>query len=315
MILILGILFLNSNVLSAKGKNYRKLMVDFVIEISKYAKKQKAEFIVISQNAPELLTREKYRALPDRKYLNAIDGIGIESLNFGHNDSRISRSDYLAKTNFLRHAINNKKAILITEYSRKKNNIRLSGRKNKLSKYVTFHAPSRDLDRFPKGLEKKSNRKNIRKLGEIQNFLYLINPQNYNSKKRFLNDLKNNNYDLIIIDAFFGEKILSKKEIVSLKTKKNGKKRLIISYLSIGEAEDYRKYWKKIWNKKRPSWIEEENPNWPGNYAVRYWYRSWKKIVFGKEKSYLDKIIKNGFDGVYLDTIDSYEYFQRKQKF
>ena len=34
-------------------------------------------------------------------------------------------------------------------------------------------------------------------------------------------------------------------EIIALKTKKNGGQRLVIAYMSIGEAEDYRFYWQE----------------------------------------------------------------------
>ncbi|MBD3286479.1 hypothetical protein GF359_07950, partial [candidate division WOR-3 bacterium] len=51
------------------------------------------------------------------------------------------------------------------------------------------------------------------------------------------------------------------------------------------------------------------NPDWKGNYLVRYWEEEWKAIIFGTDSSYLDAVINQGFDGVYLDKIDSYEDF------
>lgn len=39
-------------------------------------------------------------------------------------------------------------------------------------------------------------------------------------------------------------------------------------------------------------------------------FRLHVKRIFGSEDSYLDKIIDQGFDGVYLDIIDAYEYYQ-----
>ncbi|WGS64184.1 MJ1477/TM1410 family putative glycoside hydrolase [Marinitoga aeolica] len=78
-----------------------------------------------------------------------------------------------------------------------------------------------------------------------------------------------------------------------------------LAYLSIGEAEDYRYYWKDSWNENPPSWLDGENPRWPGNYKVKYWYNEWKNVIF----DYLDKIIDQGFMGVYLDLIDSYKFW------
>ena len=53
-----------------------------------------------------------------------------------------------------------------------------------------------------------------------------------------------------------------------------------------------------------------ENPAWRGNYKVRYWDAGWRAILFGSPGSYLDQIISRGFDGVYLDIIDAFEYFE-----
>ena len=47
------------------------------------------------------------------------------------------------------------------------------------------------------------------------------------------------------------------------------------------------------------------NPDWPGNYKVKYWDPAWQAIV----KQYVDRVIEAGFDGVYLDIIDAYEFW------
>ena len=78
-----------------------------------------------------------------------------------------------------------------------------------------------------------------------------------------------------------------------------------IAYISIGEAEDYRWYWKEEYYKNPPPWLGKENPNWPGNWAVKFWYREWQDIIY----RYIDKVIDQGFMGVYLDKVDIYEYW------
>ena len=80
--------------------------------------------------------------------------------------------------------------------------------------------------------------------------------------------------------------------------------------MSIGEAEDYRFYWDTAWESNEPEWLEGENPDWPGNYKVQYWEPDWQAIIFGGPDAYLDIIIAAGFDGVYLDIIDAFEYFE-----
>lgn len=78
-----------------------------------------------------------------------------------------------------------------------------------------------------------------------------------------------------------------------------------IAYISIGEAENYRYYWKTEWDSKPPEWLGPENPNWKGNYKVKFWMKEWQNIVF----SYIDTIISQGFDGIYLDIIDAWYYW------
>ncbi|SRR5581483_1565859 len=86
--------------------------------------------------------------------------------------------------------------------------------------------------------------------------------------------------------------------------------RLVLAYMSIGEAEDYRFYWRQDWRPGNPAWLLPVNPEWAGNYPVEYWQPEWKRILFGSPDAYLDKIIDAGYDGVYLDLIEAYEHFE-----
>lgn len=95
--------------------------------------------------------------------------------------------------------------------------------------------------------------------------------------------------------------------------------KIVLSYLSIGEAEQVRFYWQDSWittgqpNEKAPDFLAAPNPNYPDNFKARYWLTEWHSILYGiregDEKSYLDRIIDAGFDGVYLDIIDAFFYF------
>jgi cysteinyl-tRNA synthetase, unknown class len=126
------------------------------------------------------------------------------------------------------------------------------------------------------------------------------------------------NYDAVIMDAFVdgGNTPYAASQITSLKTKAAGGNRLIIAYMSIGEAEDYRWYWNSSWvqgNKLTdyaPSWLNAVNPDWKGNYKVKYWNKGWKALIYGNDSSYVKKILDAGFDGVYLDIVDAYEYYE-----
>jgi len=109
-------------------------------------------------------------------------------------------------------------------------------------------------------------------------------------------------YDVAVIDWGNGG---AKPAVQKLKQKPTGGRRLLLSYLSIGEAEVYRYYWSQCCARgQRPAWIGTENQRWKGNYRVQFWDPEWKAIIFDDESSYLKRIIDAGFDGVYLDRID-----------
>jgi cysteinyl-tRNA synthetase, unknown class len=98
--------------------------------------------------------------------------------------------------------------------------------------------------------------------------------------------------------------MISSAELASMQTKVDGGRRLVLAYLSIGEAAQYRSYWKTAWQNKPPAWLGPENPNWPMAHPVRFWYPEWKHILLGRPNSVLDEILALGFDGIFIDRID-----------
>jgi cysteinyl-tRNA synthetase len=117
-------------------------------------------------------------------------------------------------------------------------------------------------------------------------------------------DLSRTHYDVAVIDAFFGG---DQKAMDELRRKPLGGRRILLSYLSIGEAEVYRYYWAQCCKgHRRPDWVLSENKQWRGNFRVRFWHPEWKAIIYESADSYLKRIVDAGFDGVYLDRIDVY---------
>jgi cysteinyl-tRNA synthetase len=318
IILIISVLFL---LFSCNGPSpdmdYRQEMRDFVQGISAYAKNLKTGFIIIPQNGHELYTKESEPdGDADHTYLGAIDGVGREDLFYGYDsdDAATPSSARDEMISFLNVAENNGVEALVTDYCSTHSKMDDSYQQNNLRGYISFAADHRELDNIPAypAVPYHQNTDNITSLGAAQNFLYLLNPSSYASKDAFLAELRATEYDLFIIDLFFSETVgLTADEIDSLKSKPTGGgSRLVIAYMSIGEAEDYRYYWDPEWDTNPPDWIEEENPGWPGNYIVRYWDPEWQDIIYGNDDSYTKKIIDAHFDGVYLDIIDAYEYFE-----
>lgn len=114
-------------------------------------------------------------------------------------------------------------------------------------------------------------------------------------------------YDLMVIDVSNGERSFNRAELAAMQRKPDGGNRIVLAYLSIGEAEDYRGYWQRSWSNAPPDWLGNENPDWSGNFAVRYWAPQWQALMYGGQGAYLDAIVASGFDGVYLDRIDAFD--------
>ncbi len=307
----------NDDTAPTPARDYRGEMRTFVIKISQYAKAQKPSFFIIPQNGIELVAGKTKETTPETSYLNAIDGNGQEDLFYGYNaDNRptpASETQYLKK--YLDMAKAAGKTILVTDYCSDKNKMDDSYARNRAAGYISFAADHRELNDIPAYPAQpfNSNGNDVTKLPEVKNFLYLINPEKFSSKADFIRAVSATNYDLIIMDLFFNDgSAFTANEIQQLKTKANGAKRLVVCYLSIGEAEDYRYYWKASWKSHPPSWLAAENPDWPGDYKVKYWDPQWQAIIYGNDSSYLHKILAAGFDGAYLDVIDAFEYFERK---
>ena len=296
--------------------DFRQEMRKFVISISQYAKAQKSTFLIIPQNGIELVSSNgESNGTPQTDYLNAIDGNGQEDLFFGYdNDDQATSS---TQTNYLKGFLAISKqagnTILVTDYCSTHSKMDASYAANQQAGYVSFAANHRELNIIPDYPAPiyQQNANAITQLSQVKNFLYLINPESFASKSAFIAAATATNYDLLIMDLFFHDgTAFTASEIAQLKNKANGGKRLVISYLSIGEAENYRFYWQSDWNKNKPAWMDTENPDWPGNYKVRYWTTDWQSIIYGNDTSYLKKILDAGFDGVYLDIIDAFEYYE-----
>ncbi len=291
--------------------DFRQEMRLFVQDISTYAKAIKNDFLIIPQNGQEILVVEGQPAgTVSSAYINAIDGVGREDLFYGYTGDDIATPnedrDFLLGISDV--AKDNGKVVLVTDYCSTQSKMDDSYVKNQNKGYISFAADHRELDNIPTypSSINNVNSNNITSLNEVKNFLYLINSAAYPNKQSFLEAIQATNYDLVLIDLFFNDEQLSISDIKSLKTKLNGGSRLVICYMSIGESEDYRYYWAGL-NKDLNY---RANPDWPGNYAVRYWEPAWKEIIYGNDQSYTKKILDVGFDGVYLDIIEAYEYFE-----
>ncbi len=319
IIIVIGILL--SGTISCKKNDipnldFRQEMRVFIQQISAYARSYEPGFIVIPQNGQELITLNGESPGPlATTYLQAITGQARENLFYGYNgDGTLTPPDeYQYMEGFLDRVKMEGKVVLVTDYCSAHPDMLDSYQRNEAKGYISFAADHRELDHIP-GYPKPIFNENVNTIHTIdsaKNFLLLLNLGIFSTRQQFLDSLRHTNYDILIIDLFFdADEALSNEEIASLKIKSNGASRLVICYLSIGEAENYRYYWQPGWEFANPEWLDRPNPDWPGNFYVRYWDPEWQVIIYGNDNSYLKRILDAGFDGVYLDIVDAFEYFE-----
>ena len=123
--------------------------------------------------------------------------------------------------------------------------------------------------------------------------------------------------DWIVLDAAFSsEAPWTAADLSAIRAGRAGRK--VVAYLSIGEAEDYRAYWHREWDANHdgkpdagaPPFLLAQNPEWKGNYRVKYWQTNWQQLILAD----VDRIMAAGFDGVYLDIVDGFETFEQDGK-
>lgn len=107
--------------------------------------------------------------------------------------------------------------------------------------------------------------------------------------------------DVLVIDPEDDEQAPWSPEVIAqLKRREGGAPRVVLAYMSIGEAETYRADFDRRWRHKRPAWLLGENPEWAGNHPVLYWDEEWQALVDAR----VDRVMAQGFDGLYLDRVD-----------
>ncbi len=129
--------------------------------------------------------------------------------------------------------------------------------------------------------------------------------QNYN--ENFVMNISKMTNALWVIDRDFdGSRPFNKFDLMKMK---NNDSNIIFSYMSVGEAESYRPYFKSI----PKTILAKENPHWPGSFDVNFWDNKWHEILYASSTSYINKIVESGFDGVYLDVVDAYQRHEDKK--
>ena len=143
------------------------------------------------------------------------------------------------------------------------------------------------------------------RLAEVRHWLYLID---VNLDPHTVDLIAASDYDMVVLDFIPSERNNTDYPMAEVVTRLQDAPhpKLVVAYIDIGEAEDYRTYWRDGWGIGNPEWIVGADPDgWEGNFPVAFWDDGWRDIWLA-EDGYLQAILDAGFDGVYLDWVEAY---------
>ncbi len=155
---------------------------------------------------------------------------------------------------------------------------------------------------------------NLTRLKEASTWMYQIQSLD---RRGAITALAKTDYPLLVLEPTLtvkgNERFNTKRMLRRLRWTPQGKRRVILAYVDIGEAERFRTYWKSSWrapsggNPGTPNFILTEDPDgWRGVFPVAYWDKRWQNIWLGN-RGIVRRMAKLGFDGIYMDWVEAYD--------
>lgn len=299
--------------------NYRDKMRENILFLIRYAKSIDTDFATIVNGGEDLLHIDEIEVLTEnynkinsgtlidedengatsREFdlINAIDGISSPNALCGDNcDFKEVHTSGLRK--------------IYIEKSDTKEQLEKAIRESTENDELLYSF--KDVDEAYKNIKGEliinENAKNIFNLSSAKNISIITDDSKYNNKFDLIRDINSSNYDIVIINPLFHDKIpYTVKEIESLKLKRNGLKRMIIAEMNISEANPNKYYYKREWRTSRPDWMKRASFSDPDGIIVEYWNEEWRDII----AKFFKDIVGSKYDGVWLTGAENYKYFER----
>lgn len=83
-------------------------------------------------------------------------------------------------------------------------------------------------------------------------------------------------------------------------------RKTVIGYISLGEAENYRDYYKEV---EKEGILLDRNPNWPDSRYVDVRDPRWTRRVI---EDLIPRLLHQGFQGIFIDTFDNPPELERR---
>ena len=312
----MGLLFTACSEKEPENKGNALQMQEFVVNLSGYARGFNPSFLIVVQNGEELVFNNAdttgFATNLYSPYLDAVDAFSAEEVHF--NGTR-NIDDYRRKILlFLGGTYQSlQKTVLVSDYLLDEHDWFDAAY---LSSEFGFLIFIRMADNYYYSMIPDigtGNTVDVNNIQGVSNYLCLLSDENFSDADQMLDSIAASNYDLVVIDLFFRDKMLTHQDLEKIRLKQNGSRRVVLAYISIGSAENYRYYWQSEWNTVPPEWIVKPYENYPDEYWVDYRDADWQKMIFGNDDSYLKKIIDAGFDGAFLDNVEAFSRIDQEE--
>ncbi len=300
-------------------RDYAEDMRRFIQSIGRFARHHKRDFVVIVQNGLELLSKAEggdvLKQVAARTYMRSVEGVLVEGMHFGRKKFGVptppeQRARMMAQLNFAKQA---RHKILAVDYTDTRAEIDKAYAFAREKGFIPFvaHAKGPDLNTIPPypTIPFGENPKSLLSMSQVKNFAWIQDSSAYGQEAEYALTMHRNNFDLLITDAFHGLEPLGRKAVDTLKFKQIGSRRLVLAHINIGTAASYQYYWKPHWRKGSPIWIKAPVAGNPDQYYVEYWRPEWQQIVSGDTNSFIYGLVRQGYDGVILDGVEAYRFF------
>jgi endo-alpha-1,4-polygalactosaminidase (GH114 family) len=311
----------------------RQLMREMVIALSDYCKKRRADMIIMVRNAPELLLKEqreadwlaardpggagRYSAIGsvDGPYLAAIDGMLIDGLYYGHERYDLAtRADEAKLLSDCVEVLSKQgRRCLTIEYCKDgkfRADAQSKADKAHLISYIDGDG-DKLLNQMPSGPPATENPNHVNDLSAARNFLPLLSSTGFGRRDLWINALSGTNHDLLMIDPFWRGSSMTIQEMRALKLKRLGSQRLVFATLPVGYAAVDRFYWQRNWHTGVPEFLAAADPDDTSHFFTYYWRDSWKQVI----GNYVTGLCDLGVDGVILDGLEAYRWFEAMMPF
>lgn len=314
--------------------NYREQMRNNINILAKYAKYKNTNFQIIVHGCEELLNKSLWEYHLEgyneahKKGINANDPsflfklkhldpekepiVGTSASHYIKNIDAIALNNHFCNPQPINRMILEENIRLISIDSCRDSKTYDSAIEKSIETNNLIYAFIKPETAFKQILKQpiiKENAKNINNVQEAQNISFLIDDSAYNDKNKFIEDIRNSNYDIVVINPLFhNNQAFTKDEVDSLKFKKNGTRRQIIAKFNISEVKDGDYYWNNEWKIGNPTWLRRLSFVEKNGVITEYWQDEWKKIM-GK---HFRSIVDSNYDGALLTGIENHHYFEKR---